>query len=234
MPSFKKVRFSKTSTVVAPATPALSIGSLSGSSNGPITPPNYTTTLPLPGPTPYGYTYQGKSRSDPRSQYGYSKSSSSYGYSAPSIQAHPYLEGSSRPAISYNLLDAPSTATAHMEPATNPPLPSIILQAHHLPWHIRIIATRRTYVTVWDVLEQLYSTLRSYLTQPEYEAMRHSERERATSAYEQRYRRFRSRTEYNTEKAGGMRRVDLLFGRTTFYGLSKPQQGYDVWVLNTG
>ncbi|EAU89741.1 hypothetical protein CC1G_07466 [Coprinopsis cinerea okayama7 len=245
---WKKVRFSKTNTVVSPPTPALTAGSLSPASSAAlITPPDYPVPLPStasrPGPMPYYYQPFSSSTPSSSKKSSSTRPSRSHTISAPTVRAHRYLEASSRPAIHFDLQDHPSTASRHQhhlspdaldEPATTPPLKSLTLKSEILPWHIRILPShRRSYVTVGDVLDQLYSTLRSNLTQMDYDALHSSEKAAAIRAYEQRYRRFRSRSEYSREKAGGMKRVDLLMGHTRFMGLSRTK-AYDVWILNTG
>lgn len=100
----------------------------------------------------------------------------------------------------------------------------------------------RAYVTVDDVLEAIYRTLRANVTHEEYAALP-TERDihSVASAYEERYRRVRGEREYQEEKRRGVRRVDYLMGRTTFMGLSvngkgtrrRGRDGDMVCVLNT-
>lgn len=89
------------------------------------------------------------------------------------------------------------------------------------------------YVTVQDVLDQLYGTLRSNISQVDYDRMGSAERKMAIRAYEDRYRRFRGRREYEHEKAGGMKRVDMLMSRSRLIGLSRTREA-GVFILNTG
>ena len=89
------------------------------------------------------------------------------------------------------------------------------------------------WVTVGDVLEQVYHSLRRRTNHHDYEACGERDREKVRKAYEARYRRLRSEKAYEKEKAGGMRRVDYLRNRVRFLGLSRGRGG-EGWVLNTG
>lgn len=90
------------------------------------------------------------------------------------------------------------------------------------------------YVTVRDVLNGIYSDLRQNISQREWDSLRSSEQARTKEAYENRYRRYRSQSVYMEEKAGGVKRVDFLLGRTRFLGLSRVSKRGDVWAMNAG
>lgn len=270
MPGFlKRVRFSRSNTVVSPPTPALSIGSFSPESSvGIITPPQHIPShLPQPsrgggakpGPTPYmpvptsneyhGYLphqhHQPQQHPTPRRVR--SKSLDLRAAAAPRVYVHRYLESpgsSGHPAVHYDLVDHPSAASRHQQsissytlgdPATNPPLPEITLKSESLPWYIRIVpaSSRRSYVTVGDVLDQLYATLRGNITQADWDVLNMNERKNVNWAYEARYRRLRGYEGYDKEKASGVKRVDYLLGHSRFLGLSRTRD-HNVWVLNTG
>ncbi|KAH6908451.1 hypothetical protein BKA70DRAFT_1279764 [Coprinopsis sp. MPI-PUGE-AT-0042] len=236
----KKVRFSPMKTLLSPPTLAppplmYSHSGSSASSAGPITPPQYVNQLP--GPMPYNPT-DFTLAPYPQPRYRHTSSSRS-------AQLHRYLDASGgHPPIHYNLLDPPTSASRHQrslphhslsEPATNPPLSSLTIKSENLPWHLRIVpsSSRVAYVTVQDVIDQLYGTLRSNIGQSDYDRMGSAERKMAIRAYEDRYRRFRERREYEYEKAGGMKRIDMLMSRTRFIGLSRTKEP-GVFVLNTG
>jgi hypothetical protein len=226
----KKVRFSRTSTVHAPPTPptpALSLGgSLSPlSSSGPLTPPSFA--MGLPGPTPYAVPYSGKTKSTaPRS-----------------ARLHTVLQYSHSPILNWDLTLHPSTISTHFqglsrqalaEPATSPPLGKLSLRSPHLPWVIKVTASRDNFVNVGDVLDTIYRTLRVNVASQEFHALPSmKDARRVTAAYEQRYRRIRISKEHDSEKNGGVKRVDFLMGHTTFTGLSPTTHGPDVWALNT-
>jgi hypothetical protein len=225
----KKVRFARTSTVhVAPTppTPALSLGSLSPrSSSGPLTPPSYA--MALPGPTPYAVPYNIKTQSGvPRT-----------------VRLHTLLRFSYSPVLNWDLTLHPSTISTQLqglsrqalaEPATNPPVKKLSVRSPHLPWIIKVTASRDDFITVGDILETIFRTLRANVGSQEFHALPSPKEERrVTAAYEQRYRRIRDSREYEDEKRGGVKRVDFLMGHTAFNGLSPTTHGPDVWALNT-
>ncbi|KDR74671.1 hypothetical protein GALMADRAFT_25313, partial [Galerina marginata CBS 339.88] len=143
------------------------------------------------------------------------------------VQPHRYLEIS---AISWNLLDPPITITRHhrsipnhilCEPATNPPLAFITISSQHLPWSIEVHASRRAYITLEELFNAVYYSLRTNITKSEFESLpSQTDRRRATRAYERRYRRFHSTTTYHAEKYGGMKRIDFFMGHSCFLGVS--------------
>ena len=203
--------------------PELSMGSLSPPSPGGmlITPPLYTQGLP--GPTPYGYPISP------------SKSSAH-------LRLHPFLQVSSSPPITYDLIQPTSTLysshygiprAALCEPATSPSVQTLTVVSHRLPWAITISPSTYPYVCVIDVLGGIYRALREGVTHYEFNSLpTDRETRRISKAYEERYRRIRSQREYQDEKSRGVLRVDFLMEYTKFRGLS-PASGRDAWVLNT-
>jgi len=226
----KRVRFSRTTTVHAPPTPptpALSLGSLSPlSSSGPLTPPSFA--MGLPGPTPYGVPYGvgTQPKAVPRS-----------------VRLHALLQFSNSPILNWDVTLHPSAISTHhsglarhtlLEAATNPPIGTITLRSPHMPWTIRVSGSRDSFVTVGDVLDAIYRTLRVNITPQEFHSLPSpKDARRVTAAYEKRYRRIDSSREYESEKRGGVKRVDFLMGHTIFTGLSPTTRGPDIWALNT-
>jgi len=152
------------------------------------------------------------------------------------VLPHRYLVSD---AILWALLDPPSMSTrngrhlssrALLEPASEPPLPFIQIASQHLPWTCKVHASNGRYVTVSDVLESLYRSLRVNITQSDFHLLLEKDRRRATRAYEDRYRRLRGRA-YEEEKRSGMKRVDFLMGRTRFVGLSADGHQPYEWHL---
>lgn len=116
-------------------------------------------------------------------------------------------------------------------------------------------SSRNSYITVRDVLTELYLTLRKQISQSDYVMLpSERDRERAGKAYKRRYRRLLSGSstpsgeapgrhgrawktqvdrerEYEEEKAGGLRRVDFLMEKTRFGGISKGRST-EEWVLH--
>ncbi|RDB26939.1 hypothetical protein Hypma_005123 [Hypsizygus marmoreus] len=222
----KHVRFSRTLMVHSPPTPALSLSSLSpASSAAPLTPPSYSNGLP--GPSPYVVSFP-EQRKPLHSN---------------AARLHSLLQSSHSPTLTYDLTLPPSTISSQhrgisqrvlTEPATKPPLPVVLIIVPHLPWTITVAASYGAYVTVLDVLDGIYRSLRSNVTSQEFHALpSEKEMRRVSAAYEHRYRRIRGSREYEDEKRRGVRRVDFLMGCTRFMGLSTTSRGPDVWVLNT-
>lgn len=89
-------------------------------------------------------------------------------------------------------------------------------------------------MTLGDVLERIYGDLRQNISQREWESLRSSEQAKTKETYEKRYRRYRSQSMYLQEKAGGVKRVDFLLGKTKFLGLSRVSKRGDVWAMNAG
>ncbi|SJK99125.1 uncharacterized protein ARMOST_02412 [Armillaria ostoyae] len=178
----------------------------------------------LPGPTPYAL---------PR----------------PKVRAHPQVHSLltvTKPlAINYDLTNHPSTVTtsystlssrpsSFSEPAISPPVAHLTLTSPHLFWRISVRPLLNgTYVTVSDVLYAIYNGLRENISPAEFYGLpSKTEMRRVTEAYEQRYRRIKSRSGSYEEKKAGVKRVDFFMGRTRFAGLSPSTKGHDVWVMN--
>ncbi|KAK0472278.1 hypothetical protein IW261DRAFT_1343689 [Armillaria novae-zelandiae] len=178
----------------------------------------------LPGPTPYALPTP-KVRVHP--------------------QAHSLLAVAKPPAINYDVVNHPSTVTTSYstlysrpnslsEPAISPPVPHLTLTSPHLFWRISVRPSLNgTYVTVSDVLFAMYNGLRENISPAEFYGLpSKTEMRRVTEAYEQRYRRIKSRSGSYEEKKAGVKRVDFFMGRTRFAGLMSSTKGHDVWVMN--
>lgn len=213
MPTYKQkrqVRFAYKNTYHSPHTTILPLPSLGLSSQTPV-------TSSSSGPSAYTITsFPSTSRCRP----------------------HPLLESS---PLRWDLMENPSTITwnHHLissqvlyEPATIPSLPFISITSIHLPWAIRVHPSHGSYVTVSDVFDCIYRSLRTNITTNEFDSIPlENDKRRATRAYEQRYRRLRSVSAYDKEKRGGMKRIDFLMGHTQFRGIS-PGSLSDDWRLN--
>ncbi|KAJ8580467.1 hypothetical protein M405DRAFT_834299 [Rhizopogon salebrosus TDB-379] len=148
--------------------------------------------------------------------------------------------------INYDVSRTPNMAYANIQaspihldsyhragPATNPPISVLSLQSELLPWLCEIRASTQPYVTVEDVLSQLYRFLRTPATRDEYNAVpSQSARDKVAETYRSRCSRISSAAEKAEELSKGLKRVDFLMGRTTFMGLSSTKLGPDAWVLN--
>ena len=210
MPTFKKekqVRFAyNLHTFHSPGAPTRSLD----------TPLSTSRRLPaVPGPYPYPISYA----SVPR--------------------PHPLLEAS---AVSWDMMEHSSAITRNNhflpgrplhEPATTPPLSYLSISSIHLPWIIDVYASNGSYVSLGDVFNSIYRSLRTNITTTEFNFFPHRrDQVRATRAYEQRYRRFRNTFGNNMEKRCGMKRIDFLMNHTKFHGISKSGPHPDEWQLN--
>ena len=197
------------------------------SSYGPITPPDVRRPLPAQYAPP----------KHPYPPHGIPKvPSSASRYTPASVAIHPYL---ATDGVVWDLMDPPSaiirnghsvSSRSLSEPATRPALPFISIVHPRLPWSFKIHASNARFVTLGDVLDSLFRTLRVNVTQPDFQSLSERDRRRATRAYEDRYRRLRSSRMYEEEKRGGMKRVDFLMGHTRFVGLTNNGRP-DEWHL---
>ena len=214
----KKVRFAYQNFFYSPRHPVSSLPS------APITPPS--TGYGVPGPSPYTLPYHHRNHSMPALQ-------------ASHVRLHPLLDTS---AVIYDLIEHPSTILTHnnyslsvrtlREPATTPPLPFITITSIHLPWVTKVYASNGAYVTLEDVFDSIYRNLRTNITAAEFNLFqRHEDQRRATRAYEKRYRRLYNTRAYETEKRGGMKRIDFFMGHTKFLGLFNSSHRPDEWQL---
>ncbi|KAJ7744738.1 hypothetical protein DFH07DRAFT_834235 [Mycena maculata] len=219
----RQVRFASANTFFSPPTPLMSTRSTSSSSSfGPFTPP--TAYAPLPGPTPYAPR---RSYTDPYAVRG---------------RAHDLLAFSNTPLLNYDISLHPSSistpfmglsAAGLLEPAVYPARPVISVTTPHLPWIIPVSASNGRYVTVSDVLNSVYHTLRINITPAEFNALGTEKLMRRVSmAYTQRYSRLQGHSGYREEKRQGVKRVDFLMGCTKFVGISPVPGVPDAWHLH--
>jgi hypothetical protein len=90
----------------------------------------------------------------------------------PPITMHHRLQYSLSPVLNFDIGLPPSRCTISThhrtfslqvlaEPATKPSLPYLTVTSPHLPWTIKLSASRGGFVTVRDVLEGIYPSLRT-------------------------------------------------------------------------
>lgn len=181
---------------------------------------------------------------------GASSSSSSASGSPLGLAVHDLLSrelhahGNTRP-FDWNMIDSPVMALgpgAHSqyeyllpparlaEPATTPPAAEVRIQCEFLPWTIAVRPSPfygNIFVTVGDVLQQLYEALRLQVSADELravQAMRGESEDAVVRAYAARCAAAHHRRD---EEKKGVRRVDCLKGTTRFGGIkvvrAKPQ-----------
>ena len=199
-------------------------------------PRNPVSSLPIPPPPPITSSSIGYGMPGPSPYYPPQTATTSSRYASP-VHVHPLLDPS---AVAYDLMEHPSTITRNKysltvrtlrEPATSPPLPFLTISSIHLPWTIKVYSSNGQFVTLEDVFDSLYRSLRTNITRAEFNTFpRQEDQRRASRAYEKRYRRFRNTRAYEDEKRGGMKRVDFLMGHTQFLGISSGSRP-DQWQL---
>ncbi|KAL0059114.1 hypothetical protein AAF712_014185 [Marasmius tenuissimus] len=153
------------------------------------------------------------------------------------VQAHNLVGYSRHPALNFDVTLPISMLTSRYqslsslllaEPAVTPALSSLVLITHHLPWSITTFPSNGHYVTVRDMLDAIYHALRKNVSQQEYQSCR--DKLRVNEAYQRRYSRIRDYHASRDEKAGGVKRVDFLCGKTRFMGIS-PTSRQNIWGL---
>ena len=158
-------------------------------------------------------------------------------------RVHPVLGiAQQSPMLDYDVSYPPSTIKPKFSPvppqvfneaATHPPVPSMIIRCPHLPWKITIQPTNTKYVTVRDVFDGIYRSLRLAALEAEFQCLPSVEaRQGVTNAYVGRYKRIDDSEARQLEKSKGLKRVDFLGERTRFAGLSSTSEGPHVWLLS--
>lgn len=235
----RQVRFAPTTTIhtFSPSSalakpPPLTYHDYSpASSHSILTPPD--VVIPLP-PT--------KHHSSQRSRTAH--------YNSP-LRLHRLLHDSSHPDLLFDVRNPPTSARASRhsitpnelnEPATAPPVPSMTILSPYLSWSIKVTPTGYSrsrdsyYVTVWDVLSAVHSSLRKSVHQAEYDRLgRGSPYEnRVRKAYHGRYTMYPHHSSaYQEEKMGGVRRVDFLAEYVKFMGLVPRDMRSGEFTLHT-
>ncbi|CAA7261295.1 unnamed protein product [Cyclocybe aegerita] len=160
------------------------------------------------------------------------------------IQIHFLLAFSpfSEPAVNYDLslpptiVDGQYPPSAFAESATSPPLPSLLITHPLLKYCLEVVpaaSVAGSYVSVMDVLNSLYKELRLPIHPVEYAELTDVEvRHAVDAAYYSRCGRIRDVEARIKEERKGIKKVDLLMGRTRFMGLSGTMNGPETWELN--
>jgi len=156
-------------------------------------------------------------------------------------RAHNLVALTAAPLLRFDVSLHPSMITTQfpglssagfLEPAVYPPQTVITLVTPHLPWAISVPASNAKYVTVADVLNTIYRTLRVNAEPGEFEALRTDKLMRkVSSGYTRRCERLRGHRGYEQEKIEGIKRVDFLMGYHQFQGIAPTDGAADVWQL---
>lgn len=199
--------------------------------------PTYSTsTLSSCGPpTPPPTTFV------PLSPSGSSTSSSSRRQHKGPVAIHTVLGYNLTPAFKFDVSCDPGQSLASVpeltphvlgQPATSPPLSELVILNRHLPWRLSIQASSTkldAFVTVADVLGGIYRALRLPVTSIEHSRESSSRQADITQTFHQRCDRSAGGIQ---EKTKGLKRVDFLTGNNRFLGLSKTDEGPNVWKLS--
>jgi len=109
----------------------------------------------------------------------------------------------------------------------------MVIRCPHLPWTITILPTNTKYVTVRDVFDGIYRSLRHAALETEFQCLPSAEAKYSVNnAYTRRYKRLDNPQARELEKGKGLKRVDFLGERTLFTGLSSTMEGPHVWYLS--
>ena len=103
--------------------------------------------------------------------------------------------------------------------ATYPASPSIILLTEALPWSITVEA-KSSFVTVYDVLQALHSSLRLQVTKTEWASLSRASQDMIAAYFHKRVDGFSDLVKREKQLGRGVRRLDFLVGRTRLYGIS--------------
>lgn len=242
--SLKRVHFANADVYYtappSPATPSPSKSDVSlPDSDGPWTPPSFGVPVSLP-PTAHVRLH------------------SALAY-APSYRPVLDWDITTPPSTAtHNPLTSPvqgGMRTILSAPATNPPLPYLELVLDCLPYKISVrpgtvvsvpspymapgaplMRADNGYVTVGDVLNSIYTTLRLAVSRAELAVVPANKAAKLAAAYERRVSRIRDARERHLEAEKGVKRVDWVIaeGNTRFFGLRGTRKGVETWGLMLG
>ncbi|KAJ7590515.1 hypothetical protein C8J56DRAFT_535969 [Mycena floridula] len=120
---------------------------------------------------------------------------------------------------------SPQTIVHHLsDPATSPPLPSLEIISAFLPWRLRILPQRQSYLTIGDVLSGIHYSLNLLVTKAEFDHESTDANRLITEAFVARCKLLDPQVQQR-EKSKGLKRVDFLQKNVSFLGLSPSSQG---------
>ena len=117
------------------------------------------------------------------------------------------------------------------EQATYPASPSITLITEALPWSITVTA-KSAFVTVYDVLQALHSSLRLQVTKTEWASLSRASQDVIAASFHKRAGGFANRLKREKQLGKGVRRLDFLVGRTRLFGISPFGKQPDVFKVH--
>lgn len=119
-------------------------------------------------------------------------------------------------------------------PASYPPLEKMYITCPYLPWTITVYpsSSHRPVVTVGDVLETLFRTLRKHVSGDEWHSEHSKRRETVRQAWLRRVKRQQTHKDREYERSNGLRRIDWLEKMTVFQGLELAKGSKNTWILH--
>jgi len=120
------------------------------------------------------------------------------------------------------------TPEIRAEPATSPPLSSVVILSEFLPWKLTIDASSpgpNSFVTVWDVIVGLYRALRLRVRTAELSYVPAKHQPFISKAFEHRWARQRDPAVAREEQTNGIKRIDFLMENHRFIGLTAVSEG---------
>ena len=149
----------------------------------------------------------------------------------PRVYLHTVLAA---PSLQYDMRYHPNQSNLRLspavlaEPASSPPLASLLIRVISLPWNCTVrpdpsLSPASSVVTVQDVLVCLYFHLRMAVKADEYNAMGKARKVEIAQTF---YRRVRDEP---AQREKGLRRVDCLGGHIIAQGLVRAQSKAEVW-----
>jgi len=119
------------------------------------------------------------------------------------------------------------------EPAIHPATPSITLLTEALPWSITVTA-KSSFVTLFDVLQALHSSLRLQVTKTEWASLSRASQIAISASFHKRISAFSDRIKREKQLGKGVRRLDFLVGRTRLFGISPFGEKQGVYKVDWG
>ena len=119
------------------------------------------------------------------------------------------------------------------EQATYPASHTITLITEALPWSITVTA-KSTFVTVYDVLQALHSSLRLQVATTEWTSLSRASQEVIAASFHKRVDGFSDRIKRGKQLGKGVRRLDFLVGHTRLYGISPFEERPGVFLVHWG
>jgi len=117
------------------------------------------------------------------------------------------------------------------EQATYPASHTITLISEALPWSVTV-AAKSTFVTVYDILQALHSSLRLQVETTEWTSLSRASQDVITASFHKRVGGFSDRIKRGKQLGKGVRRLDFLVGHTRLCGISPFEERPGVFMVH--